>query len=139
MLRAWEVGKMDKKELQVKMMLYMMVKSMDEIQKVDEEFREELEDFDDSTIQWKVGPIRANIVIKDGKYSFKMDDELDDPDVTMIIEDLDFGGRFLSGEEDGTAAYMSGDLQVEGDLQLTMSFGALAEYIGDYLAPIRPA
>ncbi len=76
--------------------------------------------------------------IKDGKYTFKMDDELEEPDVTMIIEDLDFGGRFLSGEEDGTAAYMSGDLQVEGDLQLTMSFGALAEYIGDYLAPIRP-
>ncbi len=138
MLRAWEVGKMDKKELQVKMMLYMMVKSMDEIQKVDEDFREELEDFDDSTIQWKVGPIRANIVIKDGKFAFKMDDELEDPDVTMIIEDLDFGAKFLSGEVDGTAAYMSGDLQIEGDLQLTMSFGALAEYIADYLAPIRP-
>ncbi len=130
---------MDKQELQVKMMMYIMVKSLEEIAKVDEDFQEELEDFDDATIQWNVGNIRVYITIKDGKYSFEMDAEAEDPEVTMIIEDLDIAKQFFSGELDGTSAYMSGDLKIEGDLQLTMAYGALAEFITDYLEPIRPS
>lgn len=128
---------MEKKELQVKMIFYIMVKSLEEIAKVDEEFQEDLEDLE-GTIQWKIGNIRAYQVIEDGKYSFVMDAEAEDPDVTMIIEDIDFARQFFSGEVDGTSAYMSGDLKIEGDLQLTMSYGSLAEYIQDYLEPIRP-
>ncbi|MFX1337390.1 MAG: SCP2 sterol-binding domain-containing protein [Promethearchaeota archaeon] len=128
---------MEKKELQVKMMFYIMLKCLEEIAKVDEEFQEDLEDIE-GTIQWKIGNMRGYQVIKDGKYSFVMDQEADDPDVTMILEDIDFARQFFSGEVDGTSAYMSGDLKIEGDLQLTMSFGSLAEYIQDYLEPIRP-
>lgn len=128
---------MDKKELNVKMIFYIMVKSLEEIAKVDEEFQEDLEDLE-GTIQWKIGNIRAYQVIEDGKYSFVMDAEAEDPDVTMILEDIDFARKFFSGEVDGTSAYMSGDLKIEGDLQLTMSYGSLAEYIQDYLEPIRP-
>jgi putative sterol carrier protein len=129
---------MEKNELQVKMMFYIMVKSLEEIAKVDEDFQEDLEDLE-GTIQWKIGNIRAYQVIEDGKYSFVMDAEAEDPDVTMIIEDIDFARQFFSGEVDGTSAYMSGDLKIEGDLQLTMSYGSLAEYIQDYLEPIRPS
>jgi len=129
---------MEKNELQVKMMFYIMVKSLEEIAKVDEEFQEDLEDLE-GTIQWKIGNIRAYLVIEDGKYSFVMDAEAEDPDVTMILEDIDFARQFFSGEVDGTSAYMSGDLKIEGDLQLTMSYGSLAEYITDYLEPIRPS
>jgi len=129
---------MDKKELNVKMMVYIMMKSLEEISKVDEEFQEDLEDIE-GIIQWKIANIRAYQVYKDGKYSFVMDEEADDPDVTMILEDLDFARQFFSGEVDGTSAYMSGDLKIEGDLQLTMSMGSLAAYIADYLEPIRPS
>ena len=129
---------MEKKELLVKMMFYIMVKSLEEIAKVDEDFREDLEDLE-GTIQWKIGNIRAYQVIEDGKYSFVMDAEAEDPDVTMILEDIDFARQFFSGEVDGTSAYMSGDLKIEGDLQLTMSYGSLADYITDYLEPIRPS
>ena len=128
---------MDKKELNVKMMVYIMMKSLEEIAKVDEEFQEDLEDIE-GIIQWKIANIRAYQAYKDGKYSFVMDEEAEDPDVTMILEDLDFARQFFSGEVDGTSAYMSGDLKIEGDLQLTMSMGSLAEYIADYLGPIRP-
>ncbi len=128
---------MEKKELQVKMMFYIMVKSLEEIGKVDEEFQEDMEDIE-GTIQWKIGNIRAYQVFEEGKYSFVMDAEAEDPDVTMILEDIDFAQKFFSGEVDGTSAYMSGDLKIEGDLQLTMTFGSLAEYITDYLEPIRP-
>jgi len=129
---------MDKKELNVKMMVYIMVKSLEEISKVDEDFQEDLEDIE-GIIQWKVGNIRVYQVYKEGKYSFVMDEEAEEPDVTMILEDLDFARQFFSGEVDGTSAYMSGDLKIEGDLQLTMSMGSLAEYITDYLEPIRPS
>jgi len=129
---------MDKKELLVKMMVYIMAKSLEEIAKVDEDFQEDLEDIE-GIIQWKVGNIRVYQVYKEGKYSFVMDEEAEDPDVTMILEDLDFARQFFSGEVDGTSAYMSGDLKIEGDLQLTMSMGSLADYITDYLEPIRPS
>ena len=129
---------MEKKEFQVKMIFYIMLKSLEEIAKVDEELQEELEDLE-GTIQWKLANIRGYQVIKDGKYSFKIDEDAEDPDVTMIMEDIELARQMLSGELDGTSAYMSGDLQIEGDLQLVMSYGPLAEYIQDYLEPIRPS
>jgi len=128
---------MEKKELQVKMMVYIMVKSLEEISKVDEDFQEDLEDVE-GIVQWKIGNIRVYQVFEEGKYSFVMDAEAEDPDVTMILEDLDFARQFFSGEVDGTSAYMSGDLKIEGDLQMTMAMGSLSEYIADYLEPIRP-
>lgn len=128
---------MDKKEFQVKMMFYIMAKGFEEIAKIDEEFQEDLEDIE-GIVQWNIGNIRAYLKFDEGKYSFVMDAEADDPDVTMILEDIDFAQRFFSGEEDGTSAYMSGDLKIEGNLQLTMTYGSLAEYLGDYLKFLRP-
>lgn len=129
---------MEKKEFQVKMMFYIMAKTLEEIAKVDEDFKEDMEDIE-GIIQWKIGNIRAYQKFEEGKYSFSMDAEADDPEVTMILENVEFAQRFFSGEVDGTSAYLSGDLKVEGDLQLTMMFGSLAEYIKEYLEPIRPS
>jgi len=126
---------MDKKEFQVKILFYIMLKSLDEIAKVDEELQDDLEDFE-AKIQWKIGDFRGYQVFKDGKYSGVIDDEIEDPDVTMTITDLEIAREFFSGELDGTAAFMSGDLQIEGNLQLTMTYSSLAEYIMDYLSPL---
>ncbi len=128
---------MDKTEFQVKMSFYIMAKAFEEIAKVDEEFQEDLEDIE-GVIQWNIGNIRAYLSFEEGKYSFVMDEEAKDPDATMILEDIDFARQFFSGEVDGTSAYMSGDLKIEGNLQLTMTYGSLAEYLGDYLALLRP-
>lgn len=128
---------MDKTEFQVKMSFYIMAKAFEEIAKVDEEFQEDLEDIE-GVIQWNIGNFRAYLSFEEGKYSFVMDEEAKDPDVTMILEDIDFARQFFSGEVDGTSAYMSGDLKIEGNLQLTMTYGSLAEYLGDYLALLRP-
>lgn len=128
---------MDKKEFQVKMMFYIMAKGFEEIAKVDEEFQEDLEDIE-GIVQWNIGNIRAYLKFEEGKYTFVMDEEADDPDVTMILEDIEFARQFFNGEVDGTSAYMSGDLKIEGNLQLTMTYGSLAEYLGDYLTFLRP-
>ena len=129
---------MDEKELQVKIMIYIMGKSLEEIAKVDKDFQEDLEDIQ-GVIQWKVGNIRAYQTLKEGKYSFVMDEEAEEPELTMILKDLDFARKFFSGEVDGTSAFMSGDLKIEGDLQLAMSYGTLTEHITEYLEPIRPS
>lgn len=126
---------MDKKEFQVKMLFYLMLKSLDEIVKVDEELQEEMEDFV-AKIQWKIGNFTGYQVFKDGKYSWVIDKEIEDPDVTMTIRDLDVAKDFFTGELDGTSAYMSGALQIEGNLLLTMTYNSLAEYIMDYLKPL---
>lgn len=129
---------MEKAEFQSKMMFFIMCKAIEEIAKVDEELQEEMEDFD-GKIQWKIASFKGYQVFEEGKYSFVMDEEVDDPDLTMIIESAETAKGFFSGEVDGTSAYMSGDLKIEGDLQLAMSFGSLAEFITDYLEPIRPS
>jgi len=126
---------MDKKEFQVKMLFYLMLKSIDEIAKVDEELQDEIEDFE-AKILWKIGNFTGYQIFEDGKYSYMIDEEIEDPDVTMTIRDLDVAKDFFTGELDGTSAYMSGDLQIEGDLQLTMTYSSLAEYIMDYLKPL---
>ncbi len=126
---------MDKKEFQVKMLFYLMLKSLDEIVKVDEELQEEIENFK-AKIQWKIGNFTGYQVFKDGKYSWMIDKEIEDPDVTMTIRNLDVAKDFFTGELDGTSAYMSGVLQIEGNLLLTMTYNSLAEYIMDYLKPL---
>ncbi|MCK4282551.1 MAG: SCP2 sterol-binding domain-containing protein [Candidatus Lokiarchaeota archaeon] len=126
---------MDKKEFQVKMLFYLMLKSLDEIVKVDEELQEEMKGFE-AKIQWKIGNFTGYQVFKDEKYSWVIDKEIEDPDVTMTIRDLDVAKDFFTGELDGTSAYMSGVLQIEGNLLLTMTYNSLAEYIMDYLKPL---
>ncbi len=126
---------MDKKEFQVKMLFYLMLKSIDEIAKVDEEFQDEMEDFE-AKILWKIGNFGGFQIFEDGNYSYMIDEEIEDPDVTMTIRDFDVAKDFFTGELDGTSAYMSGDLQIKGDLQLTMTYSSLAEYIMDYLEPL---
>ena len=39
----------------------------------------------------------------------------------------------LSGELDGTSAYMSGDLTIDGNLQIAMRMNEVTEFILDYM------
>jgi putative sterol carrier protein len=128
---------MEKEEFQVKVMFYTMLKALEEIQKVDEDFRDDIEDFE-ATVQWKLVDFRAYQTFKDGKYSFVIDEEIDNPDIIMEIEDINVAKSMLSGELDGTTAYMSGDLKIDGNLQLAIMYGSLSDYIAEYLEPIRP-
>jgi len=126
---------MDKKDFQVKMLFYLMLKSLDEIVKVDEELQEEMKNLK-AKIQWKIGNFTGYQVFKDGKYSWVIDKKIEDPDVTMTIRNLDVAKDFFTGELDGTSAYMRGVLQIEGNLLLTMTYNSLAKYIIDYLKPL---
>ena len=127
---------MEKKEFHAKVMFYMMCKSLEEIAKVDEDFQDEIEEFE-AKIQWNIVDFKGALVFDKGKYSFEMDYEIEDPDVIFTINDVDTALEMFSGKIDGPSAYMSGDLQIEGNLQDAMMYGSLSDYIAEYLDPIR--
>ena len=126
---------MDKEKLQVKCLFYIMLKSLEEISEIDEDLQDELEDFE-AVIGWKIADIVGYQVFKDGKITGVIDEEDPDADVTLILDELDKGRQLLTGELDGTAAYMSGDLKIEGDMQLAMKVGTFTEFIMDYMGPL---
>ncbi|MHA1265465.1 MAG: SCP2 sterol-binding domain-containing protein [Candidatus Helarchaeota archaeon] len=125
-----------KEILQTKVMLYFMGKGLEELSKIDEEFQEEIEDFD-ATIQWNVGDaIHMYLEIADGKVLAHLDAEAEEPTVTFTVEDYTKAREILSGEVDGTSAYMSGDLKMEGDMQAGMRMGQLGEFLQEALGDL---
>lgn len=100
-----------------------LMELMKQVSVEDEDLKEELEDMD---------TIIGQMVItdKDFKYWFKSGEgdfdyaegENDDPSFTMKANWETMAGM-MSGEVDGTAAYMAGDLVIEGNLQDVMGYG----------------
>ncbi|MHA1281135.1 MAG: SCP2 sterol-binding domain-containing protein [Promethearchaeota archaeon] len=129
---------MEKKEFQAKILLYIVLKSVEEVSKVDEDLQEELEDYDDTKIQWKIGNFTGYLHIKDKKVIGVIDEEIDNPDVTIIIPNPEKALEILTGKIDGVSAYMSGDLVIEGSLPVAMAFNDISDIIMDYLEPIIP-
>lgn len=125
-----------KEILEVKVLLFIMGKGLEEISKTVEDFQD---DFSDTTavIQWKIGDdIKMYFEINEGKFIAHLDQVHNEPNVTLSIEDLDKAKAILRGETDGNSAYMSGDLKIEGDLPLSIKMGQAAEYLRDSLSDI---
>ncbi|MFX1501499.1 MAG: SCP2 sterol-binding domain-containing protein, partial [Promethearchaeota archaeon] len=59
--------------------------------------------------------------------------EIDDPSTTMKASTATWGGM-ASGEVDGTSAYMSGDLQIEGNLQDAIAYGEITAMVMEVLS-----
>ncbi|MBA7662217.1 hypothetical protein ES703_70243 [subsurface metagenome] len=89
----------------------------------DEELKEELEDMDKIIGQMVITDKDFKYWLSSGEGVFDYGEgETDDPTFTMKANWETMGGM-MSGEVDGTAAYMSGDLVIEGNLQDTMAYG----------------
>lgn len=89
----------------------------------DEELKEELEDMDKIVGQMVITDKDFKYWLSSGEGVFDYGEgETDDPTFTMKANWETMGGM-MSGEVDGTAAYMSGDLVIEGNLQDTMAYG----------------
>jgi len=95
--------------------------------------KEELEDMDQIVSQFVISDPNFKYWLKAGKGIFEFGEgETDDPSFTMKTTWKTLSGM-LSGEVDGTAAYMSGDLQIEGNLQDVMGYGELLRLAGEEL------
>jgi predicted lipid carrier protein YhbT len=98
-----------------------------------DDLKEELEDIDlfvglmvveDKDFKWWVK-------IGDGAFDYG-EGEGDDPSFTLSANWETMAGM-MSGEIDGTSAYMSGDLKIEGNLQDTMAYGEYLQFAAETL------
>ena len=90
---------MGEKELQEKGMLNEMLQEVEKYAKIDEDYEEDMKDFN-VKIQWEVGSIKGYQVFNRGKYSYKVDGEIEDPDVTLKLKDFSVAKQLLSAESE---------------------------------------
>jgi putative sterol carrier protein len=98
-----------------------------------EDLKEELEDIDQFVGQMVVEDkgFKWWVKIGDGAFDYG-EGEGEDPSFTMSANWETLGG-LMSGEVDGTSAYMSGDLKIEGNLQDTMAYGEYLAFAAETL------
>lgn len=92
------------------------------IEKMPEAFDPDAAGDTSCTIQYAIStPMYAEIA--DGKCSVQ-EGEASDPDVTIKMEDDDLVAM-LTGELDGMTAFMTGKLQVDGDIMLAQKLSSM--------------
>jgi len=60
-------------------------------------YEKDMKDFHE-VVQWKFGPIRGYQVFDETEYSFKIDEEAEDPTLVLGCKDLDLAYQFLNDE-----------------------------------------
>jgi len=98
-----------------------------------EDIKEEVEDMDTILAQFVVTDIGYSYWVKvgEGKVDYG-EGEAEDPTVTMKATGATWAGM-ATGEVDGTSAYMSGDLQIEGNLQDSIAYAEINSMAGEAL------
>ena len=98
-----------------------------------EEIKEKVEDMDTIVAEYDWTDLHYKYWLKvgEGEVDFA-EGEADDPSVTLKATALTWAG-LGSGELESTSAYMSGDLQIEGNLQDAMQFGEIAGLAGEIM------
>ena len=98
---------------------------------IDNDLKEELEDIDQFIGQLVVSVKEFIMWVKigDGVYDYG-EGETADASFTMTANWETMAGM-MTGEVDGTSAYMSGDLQIDGNLQDVMAYGEYASFAAE--------
>lgn len=98
-----------------------------------DDLKEELEDIDQFVGQMVIDDkdFKWWAKIGDGVFDYG-EGEGADPSFTMSAN-WDTMSGLMSGEIDGTSAYMSGDLKIEGNLQDTMAYGEYLQFVAETL------
>jgi len=98
-----------------------------------EDLKEELADINQFVGQMVISDkdFKWWVRMGDGVYEYSKG-ETEEPSFTMSTNWETMSGMMI-GEIDGTSAYMSGDLQIEGDLQNTIAYGDYLGLVADIL------
>lgn len=98
-----------------------------------EDIKEEVEDMDTIIAQFEVTDVGYKYWVKVGEGQVDYaEGETEGPTVTMKATGATWAGM-ASGEVDGTSAYMSGDLQIEGNLQDSIAYAEINSMVGEAL------
>jgi len=90
---------MTEKELQVRALFKKVLQDAEEYASTDEYYAEDMKDFD-KKVQWEFGPIKGYQIFKGTEYSFKIDEEIENPDLVLGCNDLDLAKQLLNNEFD---------------------------------------
>lgn len=75
-----------------------MMQDLEGIAQNDKIYQEDMKDIEEFKVQWKIRGIKAYQIFEKDGYSYKFGEEIDAPDVTLIIRNLELASRFLRGE-----------------------------------------
>jgi putative sterol carrier protein len=110
-----------------------LAEAMKQLAQEDEDIKEEVEDMDTIIAQFEVTDIGYKYWVKVGEGQVDYaEGEAEEPTVTMKATGATWAGM-ASGEVDGTSAYMSGDLQIEGNLQDSIAYSEINSMVGEAL------
>jgi len=87
----------DEKEAKVKELFVKMLEDAAKYAVEYEFYAKDMKDYHE-VVQWKFGPIRGYQVFDETEYSFKIDEEAEDPTLTLGCKDLDLAYQFLNDE-----------------------------------------
>lgn len=98
-----------------------------------EELKEELEDIDLILAQMVITDVNYKFWVKmgEGQYDYG-EGETENPSFVMSANQVTMEG-IRKGDIDGTSAYMSGDLQIEGNLQDAITYGDVIGLAGELM------
>ncbi|MFX1303137.1 MAG: SCP2 sterol-binding domain-containing protein [Promethearchaeota archaeon] len=98
-----------------------------------EDIKEEVEDMDTIIAQFEYTDMDYKYWVKVGEGQVDYGEGVaEDASVTMKAAAATWAGMG-SGEIDATSAYMSGDLQIEGNLQDAIAYGEVNNMVGEVL------
>ncbi len=104
-----------------------------QLAKENDELKEEIEDIEEFILQFEYTDVDYKYWVKIGEGSVDYGEgEAEDPAATMKAT----GAIWTSlgtGELEATNAYMSGDLQIDGDLQAAITYGEINGIMRDVL------
>ncbi|MFX0039778.1 MAG: SCP2 sterol-binding domain-containing protein [Promethearchaeota archaeon] len=114
-----------------------LAEALKQLAEENEEIKEEIEDIDEILVQFEYIDSGYKYWVKLGEGSVDYSEgEADEPSVTMKATGATWTG-LGTGEIESTSAYMSGDLQIEGNLQDAITYGEINGMVGDVLRELR--
>jgi len=115
----------------------LLCEAMKQLAAENDDIKEEVEDMDTILVQFDWTDVGYKYWIKVGEGNVDYaEGEAEDPTVTMKATSTTWVGMG-AGEIDGTSAYMSGDLQIDGNLQDAIAYGELNGLVGEVLKELR--
>ena len=88
---------MHEKELRVRELFVKMLEDAAKYTLREKYYAEDMKDFHE-VVQWNFGPIKGYQVFDETEYSFKIDEEIEDPTLVLGCTDLDLACQFLNNE-----------------------------------------
>lgn len=111
----------------------LLAEALKQLAKENEDIKEEVEDMDTIIVQFEYTDFDYKYWVKVGEGSVDYGEgEADEPSVTMRATGATWAG-LGTGEIDATSAYMSGDLQIDGNLQDAIAYGEINGMVGEIL------